>query len=230
MRSSTLAVVVLALLLLVVPSAAASSPGSSSEQTATAAAKAKKQGKAKRKRCRKGYVLRTVKVKRKGRMVRRKLCRKKRPAKKRQATSPTAPTPTPGPPSTAPQDEAARKFVEEKIANTRFTNCADGWNMVSCFVETRYSHFPDGGFAYCKLSLAPPRPADAVYSTFEIQNPRTDPDGSWSFDSVVPGYGTYRWSVAPDGLVNGTLQLAGEDRATTLFTLQHLPAARDCSP
>lgn len=235
MRFRMLAVVLLGLLVLAAPSAQAQVSIVGPGEQAVAAAKAKKKAKAKkrtakakRKRCRKGYVLRTVKVKRKGRTVRVKRCRK-RPARKRRAVPPTAPAPTPGGPSAPLGDDAARKLLEEKLADTRFTNCPEGLNLVTCFQETRYSHFADGRFAYCRLTPGPERTNDTVYSTFQIRSARLETDGSLSFDAVVPDHGTYRWRVGTDGQVTGSVQLAGEDKATTLFALKQLPGARDCT-
>lgn len=235
MRLPTLpTVVVLALVLLTAaPAQGQRSGGSETGAPGAAAAKqkAKPKGKAKPRTCRKGYVLKTVRVKRKGKTVRVKRCRKRAARKKAAAPDPARPqSPAPGgqqpganPPGGA---DPARAFVEGKLANSRFTDCPGGWP--SCIVEHRYSHVAGGTFHSCRLT---PGPKTSFTSTYAVQNPVVGGDGSWSVDTTVPESGVdsvYKWHVAADGTVTGYYLRPGEPQVE-LPSLQYVAGARDCS-
>jgi hypothetical protein len=234
-------VAVLTLVLLPAPMAAAQPLDG---VVAAAAKKPKKHAKkvkanAKRKVCRKGYVLKTVKVKRKGKTVRVKRCRKK--AVKKPAVVPKAPsTPVPAPPSVpgapAPlfdppgkklEDEAARTYIERYLLNSRFTDCPAG----GCDSERRYSHAANTNFFQCQLTPILGLVVNFT-SAFFFETGIVQPDGSWSFNEIVLKTGRpsfYDWIVAVDGTVTGFYNPANGSGIEEITGLRYAAGARDCT-
>lgn len=217
-------------------------PGAAASATKTKKkAKAKAKARAKRKACKKGYVRKTVKVKRKGKTVRVKRCRKKKPkaTPKQRASAPSQPgTPTPtgptptgsqrlfDPPGAQLEGEAARPFLERYLSDSRFTDCPSGFP--SCAAEQRYSHFADKSFFRCKL---PQGPDADVASTYEIESAVVAADGSWTFDAVVqtsPRASLYHWEVAIDGTVTGSYKVPGPTPPEQIGPLRYVAGARAC--
>ena len=205
------------------------------------AAATKKKPAKKRAACKKGYVRKTVNVKRKGKTVRVKKCVKKPAAKKKSAAPTPTPTPVPPPPAPGPPaaprlfdppgsrlvGDAARPFLERYLLNSTFTDCPAGWP--NCAVEERYGHFANGAFSYCRLT--PTSGSDIRFnSTYAIQNAVVEADGSWTFneqiDNNAPSF--YEWHVATDGTVTGAYQYNG-GALQQIGPLRYVSGARDCS-
>ncbi len=213
------------------------------QQAAKGKAKARGKAKAKaRKSCRKGYVRKSVKVKRKGRMVRVKRCRKKKQkqvAKPRPVTPPppAAPAPpTPGPPGPlfeAPGVQltgaAAEPFFKRYLHGSRFTDCPAGWP--SCPSEQRFSHFANGRFYTCQLPLSAGASVPPDFS-YVWQDTIVNADGSWSFNAEVTGGprpAFYDWQVAVDGTVTGTQHVPGPGGPKQIGPLRYVSGGSDCT-
>ncbi len=254
MRLLTLPALVIATLALSAGAPAAAQPpdgtvtaSASAKQTAkkkkskqTAAGKPK----AKRRSCRKGYALRTVKVKRRGKVARVKRCRKKRAAAKTPAATPKSPAaPAPGaalppgatkplfdPPGRTLEGAAAQAFIERYLHDSRFTDCPTGWP--SCEQpERRYSHFGDGRFFRCLLTPIPGLGSSFLSAYFyEPGSGKVRPDGSWYFDETVLDGGPtfYHWEVAADGAVSGTHNRPGSGGTEPIGPLRYAAGARSC--
>ncbi len=199
---------------------------------APAGASAAKKGKRK---CPRGYKLKTVTVKRDGRKVKVKRCRKVRKPKPQPAPGTTTPAPVaapaPGPaalfepPGRRLEGNDASPFLQRYLANSTFTDCPAGWP--NCAVEERYSHFGDGSFYYCRLT--PTSGSDIRSSqTYEVQNAVVEADGSWAFNESVSGGGFYEWRVATNGVVTGAYQFGG-GAPEQLGPFQYVSGGRDCS-
>jgi len=235
------------LVIVLLPGSLAEARPSSNDATATAKKQAAKP-KAKRKSCKKGYALKTVKVKRKGKTARVKRCRKKKPAKRRAATpqAPSAPAPIPppapgtprplfDPPGKTLEGEAARSYIERYLHDSRFTDCPAGWP--SCESEQRYSfsladpaQLYDFDLYRCQLSSSPDAVADRLHLGFFYETGIVRPDGSWSFNGTVaigarPSF--YDWTVATSGTVTGLYKAMGSP-PEPIAPLQYVSGARDC--
>jgi hypothetical protein len=219
--------------------AAAKQPAKKVKARAKAKAKAKR-----RATCRKGYVRKSVKVKRKGKMVRVTRCRKRKPknvAKPPPATpQPQQPAPVPpAPPPGAPQPlfdppgvqltgAAARPFFEKYLHGSRFTDCPGSWP--ACASEQRFSHFANGRFFACQFPMAaggsiPPQLEYALQVTV------VNADGSWSFDAEVAGssgHSLYHWEVSTDGTATGWRHAPGAG-LTNLGPLRYVAGASNCT-
>ena len=189
---------------------------------------------ARTKRCKKGYVLKTVK--KNGKKV--KVCRKKKATKKPGTTTPTngtqtqptgtggdqTPTGTGGDttpttvfpkPSAQTTGEDAYALIAPFFVNSHFTDCPGGGWGVSCSVEQVYRHCAgggkSGGFEYHRYT--PTSGADInSYGTYYVRSAEANPDGSWKIEYNVDSYGNapfYHWEVAPDGTVVGNYYFPG---------------------
>lgn len=180
---------------------------------------------AKAKRCKKGYVLKTIK--RHGKKV--KVCKKKKaPAKQPGGQTPTNgggndTTPTGGDtgtgggdtgpafpkPSSQQSGDAAWQLIAPFFVNSHFTDCPGGGFGVSCSVEQVYRHCAGGGqtgnFEYHRFT--PTSGSDInSYGAYQVTGAESSPDGSWGVEYVVDSYGNtplYSWRVAPDGSATG---------------------------
>lgn len=214
---------VVALVLAPVTSAAAS-PGAP-DATATSAKKGK--AKAKGKRCKKGYVPKTVR--KNGKKVR--VCRK-HPGKGKGGQDGGGPAAGGGlfeAPGRVLEGEAAKPFLEKYLANSTFTDCPMGWP--NCAVEQRYSHAADGTFNYCRLTSTSGADIRSV-GEYGVDNARVEPDGSWIFHEQVQAYGNtseYEWKVAANGVVTGAYRFQPSSAIEQIGPLQYVGGARDCS-
>lgn|GEM_PF-3516502 len=190
-------------------------------------ATAAKKGKAKKK-CPKGYTLKTVS--KHGKKV--KVCRK--------IKATPAPTPTPAPvahglfeaPGHTLEGEATKPFLTKYLLNSTFTSCPTGWPSCGGF-EDRFSHSADNTFYKCLLR---PTSGSDVKSVGEygVDNARVEADGSWIFHEIVSWYGYYssfEWHVAQNGVVEGAYQShAGSGTPEKIGPLQYVGGiAKDCS-
>jgi hypothetical protein len=209
---------VLALLTGSTASAGADAPGPVS---ASAAKKGKK-------RCPKGYELKTVTIKRDGKKVKVKRCRK---ARKPKPAPGSGAAPAPGqaplfePPGRRLEGNDALPFLQRYLASSTFTDCAAGWP--NCAVEERYSHSGDGSFYYCRLT---PTSGSDIRSSqeYQVRNAVVEADGSWTFNEDVSGGGFYEWGVATNGQVVGAYRFNG-GTPEQLGPFQYVTGTRDCS-
>lgn len=203
--------------------------------SAAGQAKASKAAKRKRK-CKKGYAPKTVRVG--GKRVKR--CRKVEgkakgggeeagagaPADGGTGTVGGGPAPLFEPPGQKLEGEATKPFLERYLVNSTFTDCPAGWP--NCSVEQRYSH-TGSSFYYCRLTSV--QGADIINGAraYQVQNAVVEADGSWTFNEVVDNYGSpsyYEWHVGTDGVVTGAYQYNGTEQ---IGPLQYVSGARDCS-
>lgn len=185
-----------------------------------------KKGKGKKgKKCRKGFVSKTV-VKH-GKKV--KVCRKK-------VVPPPPPPPPPKGLFEAPgmvlEGEAAKPFLQKYLANSTFTDCPSGWGVNGCSVEQRYSHAADGTFHYCRLTSSSGSDI-RVTDEYGVEAAKVEPDGSWTFREVVNNsgnYSKYEWSVSTTGVVNGAYQFTPSSQIEHLGPYVYIGGvAKDCS-
>lgn len=206
------ALAVLAASLLLSGVVASGSTKSSAASPATASAK---------KKCKRGYKLKTVTIKRHGKKVKVKRCRKVK------GGSGPGPAPLFEPPGRRLVGNEAVPFLQRYLANSRFTDCPAGWPNCGV-VEVHYSHFSDGSFYYCRLGPTPG--SDIRFSSeYQVQNAVVEADGSWTFNEMVDNYGNpsfYEWHVAADGTVTGVYQFNGVEQ---LGPFEYVSGARDCS-
>ncbi len=219
--------------LLVLLIGAADLASAASSNSGQIGAGASKKGK---KRCRKGYRLKTVTVRRHGKKVKVKRCRKaKGKGSGGQETAPgnqgggggTGNTPLFEPPGRKLEGQDAVPFLQRYLYNSTFTDCPAGWP--NCAVEERYSHTGGGLFYYCRLT--PTSGSDIVNGgrSYQVQNAVVEADGSWTFNEIVDNYGNpsyYEWHVGADGVVNGAYQYNGVEQ---IGPLTYVSGARDCS-
>ncbi|HTR73656.1 MAG TPA: hypothetical protein VMH33_00155 [Solirubrobacterales bacterium] len=184
-----------------------------------------------RKKCPKGYVVKTVT--KHGKKV--KVCRKAHGKGKGTGT----PTPAPTPPAPAAglfeapgkklEGEAAKPFLEKYLANSTFTSCPAGWPNCGGF-EDRYSHGP--GSTFHKCILRPTSGSDIIVTdSYGLEAAVVEPDGSWTFREVVYDYGHYphyEWHVSTTGVVEGAYQYENGP-IEKIGPLQYLAGAKDCS-
>lgn len=181
-----------------------------------------------KKKCPRGYKLKTVTIKRHGKKVKVKRCRKVR--KQNPAPGPGA-APAPGqaplfePPGRRLEGNDALPFLQRYLANSTFTDCPTGWP--NCAVEERYSHFGDGSFYYCRLT---PTSGSDIRSSqeYQVRNAVVEADGSWTFNEDVSGGGFYEWRVATSGQVVGAYQFNG-GAPEQLGPFEYVSGGRDCS-
>ncbi len=212
---------VLALLGAAPPAAGATAPG---------LAKAGAAANASKKRCRKGYKLKTVK--RHGKKV--KVCRKVKGGSGGGTGGGgggggggSALFEAPG---HKLEGQAAVPFLERYLLNSRFTDCPAGWPNCGV-VEERYSHFANGSFYYCRLGPSPGSDIKSGPMAFQVKNAVVEADGSWTFNEAVDDYGNpafYEWHVAANGVVNGAYSFNG-GAFEQLGPFQYVSGALDCS-
>lgn len=171
-----------------------------------------------KRKCRRGYALKTVR--RHGRKVRR--CRKAAPAEEPEPDS--HPFQAPG---RRLVGEEAMPFLQRYLWNSTFTDCPEGFP--NCSLEERYSHTSGGAFYYCRLSLD--YGSDVVNGprAYRVQNAIVEADGSWTFTEVVDNDGgpvVYEWHLAADGVVSGFYRSGGTEQ---LGPFQYVGGTRDCS-
>lgn len=186
-----------------------------------AAAKASK-----KKRCRRGYKLKTVK--RHGRKV--KVCRKVKRSGGSGGGGGGGAVPLFEPPGRKLVGNEAVPFLQRYLYDSRFTDCPAGWPNCGV-VEERYSHFSDGSFYYCRLGPTPGSDIKAGPMAYQVKNAVVEADGSWTFNEEVNDYGNpafYEWHVATNGVVNGAYQFNG-GAIEQLGPFQYVSGARDCS-
>ena len=183
---------------------------------------------AKTKKCKKGYVLKTVK--KKGKKV--KVCKKKKPQTKQPGnTTPTngtggddtnngttgdgggATTPFPKP-AAQTTGEDAYALIAPFFVNSHFTDCPNG-GWPNCAVEQIYRHCAggdrNGGFEYHRYTSTSGADINS-YGTYYVRSAESNPDGSWKIEYNVDSYGNlpfYHWEVAPDGTVLGNYYFPG---------------------
>jgi hypothetical protein len=188
-------------------------------------ATASKKGKAKGKKCKKGYVPKAIS--KHGKKVR--VCRK-RPGKGKGGN------PAPGSggglfeaPGRTLEGEEAKPFLQKYLANSTFTDCPAGWP--NCAVEQRYSHASDGTFYYCRLTSTSGSDINSV-GEYGVDNAKVEADGSWTFHEQVQAYGNtseYEWHVAANGTVTGAYRFQPGSPIEQIGPLQYVSGARSCS-
>lgn len=186
-----------------------------------------KKGKAKGKKCKKGYVPKAVR--KHGKKVR--VCRK-RPGKGKGGN----PGPSPGSggglfeaPGRTLEGEEAKPFLQKYLANSTFTDCPAGWP--NCAVEQRYSHASDGTFYYCRLTSTSGADINSV-GEYGVDNAKVEADGSWTFHEQVQAYGNtseYEWHVVANGTVTGAYRFQPGSPIEQIGPLQYVSGARSCS-
>jgi hypothetical protein len=176
---------------------------------------------AKKRRCPKGYKLKTVK--KHGKRVKR--CRKIRhPGGGGGDNAGGGLFEAPG---RRLEGNDAVPFLQKYLFDSTFTDCPAGWP--NCAVEERYSHTSGGLFYYCRLTSTSGSDIINGGRAYQVQNIVVEADGSWTFNEVVDNYGNpsyYEWHVAVNGVVTGAYQYNGVEQ---LGPLQYVPGARDCS-
>lgn len=200
--------------------------GAASASSAGSARAGAELSKRKKKRCRKGYKLKTVTVRRHGKRVRVKRCRKIR-GKGKTTGGAGGTAPLFEPPGRRLEGQSAVPFLQRYLFDSTFTDCAAGWP--NCAVEERYSHTSGGLFYYCRLT--PTAGSDIINSgrAYQVQNAVVESDGSWTFNEIVDNYGNpsfYEWHVATDGAVTGVYQYNGVEQ---IGPLVYVSGPRDCS-
>lgn len=182
---------------------------------------------AKKRRCRKGYKLKTVTIKRNGRKVKVKRCRRvKGTSGGGDGGGGTTGAGLFEAPGRRLEGQEAVPWLQRYLFNSTFTDCPVRWP--ACAVEERYSHTSEGLFYYCRISGTS---ADIINGgrAYQVQNAVVEADGSWTFNEVVDNYGNpsyYEWHVAVDGVVTGVYQYSGTEQ---IGPLQYVSGARDCS-
>jgi hypothetical protein len=176
-----------------------------------------------KKKCKKGYVLKTVK--RHGKKV--KVCKKRKaPAKQPGDQTPTgggtggetgggsgtgggATGPSFPHPSSQQSGDAAWQLIAPFFVNSHFTDCPGGGWGVSCSVEEVYRHCAGGGqtgqFEYHRYTPTSGSDINA-HGAYQVTGAESNPDGSWAVEYVVDSYGNtplYSWRVSPDGTAIG---------------------------
>jgi hypothetical protein len=186
-------------------------------------ASAAKKGKRK---CPRGYKVKTVTVKRHGKKVKVKRCRKVRGAG--SGTTGGGSAPLFAPPGQRLEGQNAVPFLQRYLADSTFTDCPAGWP--NCAVEERYSHSGNGSFYYCRLT--PTSGSDIRFgSEYEVKNAVVEADGSWTFNELVANGGNtslYEWQVDTNGRVIGAYQFNG-GAPEQLGPFQYVSGTRDCS-
>jgi hypothetical protein len=195
----------------------------SSGSAGNSAGVSKKRGK--KRRCRKGYKLKTVKVRRHGKKVKVKRCRKVRGTRGGREGGGAAPLFEP--PGSRLEGQSAVPFLQRYLFDSTFTDCQAGWP--NCAAEERYSHTSGGLFYYCRLT--PTSGSDIINSgrAYQVQNAVVETDGSWTFNEIVDNYGNpsyYEWHVAANGTVTGAYRYNGVEQIGPLL---YVSGARDCS-
>jgi hypothetical protein len=187
--------------------------------------------KRKKKRCPKGYKLKTVK--RHGKNV--KLCRKVKGtsggggAGGEGEAGGGGSAPLFEPPGRKLEGNDAVPFLQRYLFDSTFTDCPAGWP--NCSVEQRYSHTSSGFFYYCRLTSVSGADIINGAKAYQVQNVVVEADGSWTFNEQVENSGGssfYEWHVATNGAVNGAYQFNG-GAFEQIGGLQYVSGARDCS-
>lgn len=203
------------------------SAGLASAASQDAAKSGAKASKRTGKRCRKGYRLKTVTVKRHGRKVKVRRCRKVKGASGGGEGGGGGSAPLFDPPGRRLEGQDAVPFLQRYLFDSTFTDCVPGWP--NCAVEERYSHTGGGLFYYCRLTSTSGSDIVNGGRAYQVQNVVVEADGSWTFNEVVDNYGNpsyYEWHVATDGTVAGTYQYNGVEQ---IGPLQYVSGARDCT-
>ena len=120
-------------------------------------------------------------------------------------------------------------FLQKYLFNSTFTDCPAGWP--NCSVEQRYSHTSGGSFYYCRLTSVSGADIINGAKAYQVQNAVVEADGSWTFNEQVENSGGssfYEWHVATNGAVNGAYQFNG-GAFEQIGGLQYVSGARDCS-
>jgi hypothetical protein len=156
------------------------------------------------------------------------------------APAPQIPAPAPGgplfpPPAQATTGDAAWQAIRGYLADSRFTDCPQGWP--ACAVEERYSHFANGDHWYCRMTPTSGSDIRSYGQIAQISGAEHNADGSWGVEYFLSSYGNttfYSWRVAPNGAATGQYWGPGRSPSTgaadqVLTGLQWVRGARDCS-
>ncbi len=210
--------------------------------------------KAKKKKCRKGFVRKKghcvcpkAKVRKGKKCVAKK---KQKVTSKSKIVAPTTPganvpgTPTTpgkadGPPFSPPGHDItgteAASAILPFLANSTFTDCPAGFP--SCAVEERYGHFADGTMYYCRLT--PGHGSDIINAghAFQIIGADQKADGSWAATLKVVSYDAltyYTWTVTAAGVATALYWGPGsspqsDPASQQIGPLRWVRGARSCS-